>query len=496
MKAAFPAVLALAAIVLLRGPYLASDMAYTPDCAEYALGARRIAAEGRFGFTLGGKDFPSRYPPGFSILLSPAYAIGRDIGSGILVVTLLALLGVASAWFIGLRLGGPWGALLSALSLLALPDYLRFSGHIMTDVPCCALTLSAGALYLSKRRKTPWAGTLAASCAALRPASLAAALPFIEKGMGPRRAAALGLPMLLLGLATALYNLKTFGSPLRNGYNFWCPVPYDYPALVFSLSYLPACAKALFWKGGLGPLLGACAFLMIRPGKGPDPEAPRRLVRFTALAAGPQVALHLFYFFPSSRFALPASALLAVLCAGLAGRRLWRLPARAVLPTALALAAAASAHRALADSPLPHRRMRADDLARCAPGRALIVSGGNPAYLEALLGPNVIPFSRASEYASKLVAWKKVQSPLPKPASPFDHRCPGLAAGGALEAVPWVAVENPGAISREMSRGRTVLLDEASLLPGERALLGKFLARFAPIPWPGVPGLYRLVDRP
>src|SRR5207247_2471767 len=77
---------AIAAVVLYRSAYDASDLDVVPDSVEYALVAARLASEGSLGISLEGRLLPSRYSPWFPIVLAPAYVLlGDDPGNAIYV---------------------------------------------------------------------------------------------------------------------------------------------------------------------------------------------------------------------------------------------------------------------------------------------------------------------------------------------------------------------------------------------------------------------------
>src|SRR5262249_6787553 len=83
----FAIVLAIAATRSWRSPWSASALAAAPDSVEYAVGAQRIATLGTYDLELGGRFYPPRYPPWFSLLLAPLYWLDpHELGIGILAV--------------------------------------------------------------------------------------------------------------------------------------------------------------------------------------------------------------------------------------------------------------------------------------------------------------------------------------------------------------------------------------------------------------------------
>ena len=66
-----------AAARLYRPAFGASDLYVTPDSGEYAVGAHRLATLGRYDLEIERIAYPPRYPPWFSLCLSPAYSSPR-----------------------------------------------------------------------------------------------------------------------------------------------------------------------------------------------------------------------------------------------------------------------------------------------------------------------------------------------------------------------------------------------------------------------------------
>lgn len=478
----------LAAIVLFRDAYHASNFNVVPDSVEYAVGGYNLATEGEYCISVNGRRLPPRYPPGFSALVTaPAYRLlGREPGNAIYPVTLMAVMGVLTAFLIGRRFAGDWGGMLSGLALLMLPDYRDLGREIMTDVPCVFLVLLGCLLYLQARaaaapspRLLLAAGSVAAVAASFRPACMALVLPFFVlvltapgsfPGKVKRLAALLAMPALVV-ISTLAYNQHTFQSPFRSGYNLWCAVPLDYPSLAFSISYLRSNLEALF-LGGLPAWAFALALLALLQSRRPpvagapaSPGAPlRSCLGFAAWALSPILLMHLFYFFPTPRFFLPVTALLAVIAAALAGKYLQpRASENAILPLLIVLVAAAAVVRFTSSLPPPHARLAVERLRTVTPDNAVIVSSLDTASLEFYLCKNtrrrIVPLTRLEEYASKLVCFRRVPRPDPPPSGWRDHRCPGLRNAGAEEAIPWTAVERPDKLAEEIRKGVPVYLD-------------------------------------
>ncbi|MFO7870418.1 MAG: glycosyltransferase family 39 protein [Kiritimatiellia bacterium] len=485
----------LAGIVLFTSPYCASDLDIVPDSVEYAVGAVNALETGSYHIVVDNTRYPPRYTPWFSLIfLSPAYALlGTGIGNGIYPVFLFATAGIVIAFLIGRKAAGAWGGLFASLALLALPLYREYSGVIMTDVPSTVLVLGGCLLYVRMRRRKQKsafsyldAGILTALAAGLRPALGVMVLPFILLAVNAGRRAGrlvrtvlLVIPPAAAAVATLRYNALTFGSPWRSGYNFWCPVPYDYPGMVFSPVYLGANSRAIASSGLLALLLCGLVLLPVlgRIFRSTDetrsPAPLRPLAEYAALVSAFLILPHLFYFHSEPRFFLPAFALLLILTASAAAVYIRKIPVRMVLPILLAGAVFSAAGRFTAAGSAPLRRLTADRLKRRTPDNALIVSAVDPAYLEHMVSSRssrtIVPVSRRVEYADKLIAPGPIADPVPPPEGPLDHRCPGLRAGGAGEAVRYTALEKLPELAILAGTDVPVYIETGHFTPAETA---------------------------
>ena len=478
--------LILAAVVALyRSPYSASDLEISPDSVEYAIGAVRLWTKGQYSIVIEGKAYPPRYPLLPSALLVPAYALfGPEPGNGILPVTLMAVAGIGLAWAMGRQVGGPWGGAAAGLALLAFPAYANWSRKIMTDVPSCVLMLAVCLLYQRARgagelklRTCLAAGGLAALATALRPVCAAAVLPFLipifsmRKGEGiALRLVALFLPVTVPGAINLIYNAQVFGHPMRSGYHFWSPIPYDFFSLTFSPRYVSINLRAI-WHCGLAALLPGAGCLLMAVRRWPDafhtenPRHRRALVEFLVLGAGPMVLFHLFYFFAQDRFYLPAVAVAVILAAGLMGGLLQRFrPGLISVLMGLYLIAVLALRVFYPDAP-PLRRLAAERIRQHATEEALVISAIDPVYLEHYANPDaarrIIPFSRRVEYASKRIAPKRLSDP-------------ALVEREARQAVQFVASEQIGQLKIDLRRGKRIFLETLQLGPPDVSLIKEF----------------------
>lgn len=507
-------VILIAAIWLYQRPYNVSDLTMEPDSVEYALGSLQLLETGRYELIVQGHALPPRYPPWFSLMIMPAYMLfGHQPGNAIVPITVFALAGIAFAWALGKRIASVPGGVLAGLGVLAVPAYSMLAGFVMSDVPCTAIMLGACVLYLRLRSRPSsiWfdllAGLLVAIAMLLRPVFGAMLLPFLLVILRSRerfvcRVVALLLPVTAATAAAFAYNWATFGSPLRNGYHFWTPVPYDYPALAFSLRYINGNAQVLLHTAF--PILFVIAIALWCILKTKDRagfDAVRRplshTLTFLILTTAPILLFHLVYFFPADRFYLPMLAGTAVVGGALTGqliRNRWRRASKLLLPGALFLAIGL---RYIAPAALPLRRMAAERIRQYTPENSLVISEIDPVYLERMAAQGtsrrIVPLSREVEYASKLLAPTRIDNPKPPPVNWHDHRSVGLIRGGAREAVSLVATEQVENLAEEAQRGTAVFLEGTFLAPSDAPVVTELKKCFEITK--RAPGLYELLPR-
>ncbi|OGV40489.1 MAG: hypothetical protein A2X48_02915 [Lentisphaerae bacterium GWF2_49_21] len=497
-------------------PYRASNLDITPDSTEYAIGAWHIASEAKYFIQIDGKKYPPRYPPWFSMfVISPAYLLSAEIGNGIYPVTFMAVLGTIMAFFIGRMIAGELGGVLSAVLVLCYPAYRQYSGLIMSDVPCAAGVLAACCMYVvvkKDRRLIVWtcAGLLVAFCGALRPEGFAVLVPFaievllIRENIWAKawKTALLMLPSAAIIAATMLYNNIVFGSPFRNGYKYWCPVPYDYPSLVFSAKYAVLNLKVL-WATmvPLMMILAAGIFYLIRLRKVKTPASFTELksvVVFSSLYGFLLVSFHVIYFYPEARFYIPLAALCCVITGGLLSILMLDINSKSAKVEKdqefIEIKTNGDLHRTLLNFMIiavliilcwrmttepgkPIKRLAAESIRRHTPGNSIVISSIDPVYLEFFAGGGgrrFIPISRTTEYASKMIAERKIENPDPFPVCWWEHMCPGLLKGGAKLVVPFTVGESPGRIVEAVKNGVPVFID-SSCISGTDMLIFKKL---------------------
>ena len=461
--------LAVAAWRLHLPAFHGSNLAIVPDAVEYAVAGQRLAELGTFDLVLEGRSHPPKVAPGFPVLfLAPLYALaGPELGNAIYLELAFALLALTAAFLLAHHLAGPWAALVAGSALLLQPTFERWSREVMTDVPALAfalwalLALATAPRELGSRRALA-VGLLVGLAFALRVVYLALLAPALLCALASSRrmrdVALLVAPSLGVFLAGLAHNQRTFGDPWRSGYHYWGPIPYDYPELAFSTRYLAENLTALApWPVALpvaGFLLAGALLVRARP--------TRRTALALALAALPISLFHLRYYYVDERFHLPLLAAGCILAPVALVRALPAFPERATWLGLVPLAALAF-WPAPPQDPMPGRRSTANALARLLPEDAVVITAIDPVYLEPYLlrgtRRRVIPASRAVPYANVVAAPRRVDAPVPAPVDAFDKRCPGLLAGGAVDAVTLTAVENTDAIVALVRSGARVYID-------------------------------------
>ncbi|MDE2127335.1 MAG: glycosyltransferase family 39 protein [Armatimonadetes bacterium] len=471
--------LLFAGIVAYRSPRSASSLEVVPDSVEYAVVAQRSATLGRVDIAINGRDWPSRYPPWFSCgVLAPLYRLWPSLpGVGIIAVLFFSLAGIAAAFRIGVLLSGSsWGGLFAASLLAAYKGWLYMARLVMTDVPFAAVALWLCLIYLQIRRQPSMrlymaAGILAAIGYALRAEGVVLAIPFLVAGWSDgknrtRRMACVALPIATMFAATAAYNRTVFGSAFRTGYQFWCGVPYDYPAMFFGPRFIGANLHLLAARQSLYAIgIGLAGVILLMRRRTP---VHSWTATFALLGVIPAAAAHLMYAYQGWRFFLPLYALLLIAGGAALGRIVdSALGANRRAMMLFGVGACIVGALLRPRQPTSDRYTALREIAQFAPGNAAVISALDPVYLEpwALRGTHriAVPLSRQVEYASKCVTPVRIAHPFPPPKSLLDAR--SLLASGALEAIPFTATGSPQKILELLRSGRPVCLEERDAPP-------------------------------
>jgi hypothetical protein len=450
-----------------------------PDSAEYVGMASRLLHDDTFFLRLDGRDLPSRYQPWFSwFLLYPLMKLSHTTWILAFLPPLCAILGAYAAAMLAVAILPPDRRSLAptiGAGVVLVPAYLYFSGHLITDIPATAITLLLAAVYCAGPAhaiplvRLGCVGVLGALVFSMRPLGILALLPFlVESRRGVGRLAVLLVPTAIVAAASLWLNQEIFGDPFRSGYNLWVAVPYDYLGRTFSLEYVSANLEVLvkdpvflaFSVVGLFPLS-----TKTRDRLRLDTHESRVLV-FVGLALVPQMIVHLVYFYSTIRFFLA----LEVVCGILVACRVASIvPKRVFAIGALCLVLVVG----LVKSPAAISSMRHSALERigklrgCAPVNALVVSARhsvlNEEFVVRASDRTLVPVSRHTELASKVLVWSRVEAPHGVDIDPRDHRASWLLQAGVEEVYPHVAVERPELLSDAIANGITVVLDREGI---------------------------------
>jgi hypothetical protein len=239
------------------------DLGPYTDAVEYFAQAKSILKEGAPTIQIGYDKLPSRYPPGYPILMIPwlrflphhgilaPFRTNQTIG-------LLLLVGTFTLYFAIRR---PLAAGLASLLIATQPAFIIFSRSSMSDLSGGAVTVLAFALaYLGLAWRRRWLIYLAAIVLGLslciRPQLLFMAPLLIAMALFPvtdsswtRWFMHCCLALVVFALAASPYfilNTLEFGHPLKTGYEFWVPALADKQA-AFSLHNVPS-QVALIWS--------------------------------------------------------------------------------------------------------------------------------------------------------------------------------------------------------------------------------------------------------
>lgn len=237
-----------------------------PDALEYVAGAQAIAQYGRYFLQVGPERLRPRYPPGFSMVLAPAVALGVPAESlwrvtGLFGAALAVLVGGLAATAVGrLRPGHRraelWAFALAGTLWALAPAAVAVGRAVLSDEPATFFLLLS--LALAGRVMSPPSAVLAALAGAswaialairpvvalpallvLAPLALAQAWPPASNGSHRARgllAALLGA-VAVVGLVVALLLRSGLPAWPWDGYSLWVPERHEVPGRLWSVDY-------------------------------------------------------------------------------------------------------------------------------------------------------------------------------------------------------------------------------------------------------------------
>lgn len=258
-------------LIFYYGAVLRIDLKQTPfldlgphtDGDEYFAQANSILRHGAPTIQIGYDKLPSRYPPGYPVLMIPWLKVlpQRDV---ILApfrtnqtIGLLLLLGCFAFY---LRIGRPLAGGLAALLLATQPAFVTYSRSSMSDLSCAAAAVLAFALVflgLASRRRWPiyCAAIVLGVSLCIRAQMLFFAPLLISMALFPvfpsRAKWLLHCVLVILAFALAaspyfILNTFEFGHPLKTGYDFWVPY-FTQNQRMFSVHSVPQ-HLAMIWS--------------------------------------------------------------------------------------------------------------------------------------------------------------------------------------------------------------------------------------------------------
>jgi hypothetical protein len=230
------------------------DLGPYPDGVEYFAQANSILKEGAPTIEIGYDKLPSRYPPGYPVLMIPwlRFLSHNGILAPFRTNQTIGLLLLAGSFTLYLAIGRPLAGGLATLLIATQPAFITFSRSSMSDLSSGAVAVLAFALvYLG----LAWRRRLLIYCAAIvlglslciRPQLVFFAPLLIAMALFPANVSWMRwfmhccLALAVFAVTASPYfilNTVELGHPLKTGYEFWVPVLADKQA-AFSFHNVP-----------------------------------------------------------------------------------------------------------------------------------------------------------------------------------------------------------------------------------------------------------------
>jgi len=246
------------------------NLAPHPDATEYFAQAKALERHGWPSIQIGYEKLPSRYPPGYPVLMLPwlkilpaADAVLAPFRTNQTMGFLLLLAVFAFYAYLAMPLTGGFAVLLVA----TLPGFFTFCRSSLSEVSASVLIVLAFMFaYLGVKEERRWKIYLSAVLLGLslnvRLQSLFFAPLLLAMAVFPIRGvrwrwllhcAAVAAVFVLAASPVLLFNAIEFHSPFKTGYHFWIQY-FGENQLFFSPRYAPNNAAALWNEIALGPL--------------------------------------------------------------------------------------------------------------------------------------------------------------------------------------------------------------------------------------------------
>ena len=215
------------------------DLGPYTDGVEYFAQAKSILKEGAPTIQIGNDKLPSRYPPGYPILMIPwlRFLPHNGILAPFRTNQTIGLLLLAGSFVFYFAIGRPLAGGLAVLLVATQPAFVTFSRSSMSDLTGgAAMALAFALVYSGLRYRRRWLIYLAAVVLGLslciRPQLLFMAPLLIAMALFPANVSWTKwfihccLALVVFAVATSPYfilNTLEFGHPLKSGYEFWVP---------------------------------------------------------------------------------------------------------------------------------------------------------------------------------------------------------------------------------------------------------------------------------
>ena len=234
------------------------DLRPYPDATEYFAQARSIERNGFPSIQIGKEKLPSRFPPGYSLLMLPWLHMPNSapVLAPFRANQAFGLLMILGTYLFYLSLARPLAAGLAALTLATLPAFVTFSHSSLSDLTGAGMSLLAFGLVflgLSKRQRIYiyLAAVVLGISILVRPQLIFLTPMLIAMALFPDGNVRIGgwllhcfLCLLVFCAAASpffIMNYLEFGSAFQTGYNFWVP-----GLKLFSLHNIPLQLGLLF----------------------------------------------------------------------------------------------------------------------------------------------------------------------------------------------------------------------------------------------------------
>jgi len=231
------------------------DLGPYTDGVEYFVQANSILKEGAPTIQIGYDKLPSRYPPGYPIMMIPwlRFLPHNGILAPFRTNQTIGLLLLAGSFMLYFAIGRPLAGGLAALLLATQPVFTSFSRSSMSDLSGAAAAMLAFVLvYIGLRRERRWpiycAAIVLGLSLCIRPqlvfmAPLLIAMALFQANV-PWTKWFMHCCLVLAVFAVAaspyfILNTLEFGHPLKTGYEFWVPSLADKQA-AFSFHNVPS----------------------------------------------------------------------------------------------------------------------------------------------------------------------------------------------------------------------------------------------------------------